>query len=213
MTRFARVAIAILLVLSGRLAVAAQEREYDEVVPDSAETDEGLFDVHRVGERLLFEIPDSLLGRDMVVMSRFHRTQADFADVGALMAPNLVVRWERRGDRVLLRATSHAATADEGSAVGLAVENGSFSPVLAALEIAARGDDASVVDVTDLYLDDTPAFTMPQNQRSSENVRDYDRDRSWLEWSRSFPINVEVRVAQTYDADAPPSAGRGGALS
>jgi hypothetical protein len=212
MIRLAPFVLAAALLLGDPLRASAQQ-PYDEVVPRSAETDEGLFDVHRVGEQLLFEIPDSLLGREMVVMSRYHRTQAGLADVGANLAPNIVVRWERRGDRILMRAVSHAATAEEGSAEQIAVEAGNFSPVLASLEIAARGDDASVVDVTDLYLGDTPAFTMPPTQRTSRNVRSYDRDRSWLEWSRSFPINVEVRVVQTYESSAPPSAGRGGALS
>src|SRR5690606_28565108 len=127
-----------------------------------------------------FEIPDSLLGRDMMVMSRYHRTQAGLADVGANMAPNIVVRWERRGERILLRAVARAGAADEGSPEALAVENGSFSPVLASLGIQARGNNASVVDVTDLYLGDTPAFTMPQNQRTARGVRRYDRDRSWV---------------------------------
>ncbi len=207
------VAFAAAFLVAAALPAAAQQRAYNEVIPRSAETEAGLFDVHRVGEQLFFEIPDSLLGRDMMVMSRYHRTQPGFADVGATMAPNIVVRWERRGERILLRAVARAGAADEGSPEALAVENGSFSPVLASLEIEARGSNASVVDVTDLYLGDTPAFTMPQNQRTTRGVRRYDRDRSWLEWSRSFPINVEVRVVQTYDATTPPSAARGGALS
>ncbi|MHB1170077.1 MAG: zinc-dependent metalloprotease, partial [Longimicrobiales bacterium] len=53
----------------------------------------------------------------------------------------------------------------------------------------------------------------PRSQRSRYSVRSHDRDRSWLEWARSFPINVEVRAVQTYAADAPPSNARGGSLS
>lgn len=194
------------------LTLAAQEA-YDDVVPSSAETDEGLFDVHRVDDRLLFEIPDSMLGREMIVMSRYHRVQDGLTNVGANMAPNLVVRWERRGERILVRAVTHSTTADPEDNVSIAVENQRFAPILASLEIEARGNGTSVVDVSDLYMGDTPAFTLPSNQRQRLSVRRYDRDRSWLEWSRSFPINVEVRVVQTYDAGNPPSADRGGALS
>ena len=197
----------------GPAALAAQERPYADVVPASADTDDGLFDVHRVDDRLLFEIPDSLLGREMIVMSRYHRVQEGLTNVGANMAPNLVLRWERRGDRILARAVTHSTTADPEDNVSIAVENQRFAPILASLEIEARGSGTSVVDVTDLYLGDTPAFTLPSNQRQRMSVRRYDRDRSWLEWSRSFPVNVEVRVVQTYDAGQPPSAERGGALS
>ncbi len=193
--------------------LVAQARPYDEVVPDSAVTDDGLFDVHRVGDQLLFEIPDSLHGRDMIIMSRLHRVQQGYTNVGANMAPNIVVRWERRGDRILLRAVSHSNTADPEDNVSIAVENQSFAPIINSFQVEARGNGSSVIDVTDLYLDDTPAFSLPSTQRQRMGVRRYDRDRSWLEWSKSFPINVEVRVVQTYDAGQAPSTPRGGALS
>jgi hypothetical protein len=192
---------------------SAQVQDYRAVVPATAETDPGLFTVHRVGERLLFEIPDSLFGRDMMLMSRANRTQEGLAEGGARLAPNLVVRWERRGDRVHLRAVSHATTADHDSPLHLAVENSNFPPVLHAFPVRAVGQGTRVIDVTDLYLGDVPAFSLPRAQRTRFGVRGYDRDRSWLEWTRSFPINVEIRVVRTYAADQPPSNPRGGSLS
>ena len=50
-------------------------RPYTEVVTPDAETDEGLFTVHRVDDKLLFEIPDSLFGRDMLLISRISGVQ------------------------------------------------------------------------------------------------------------------------------------------
>jgi hypothetical protein len=70
-----------------------------------------------------------------------------------------------------------------------------------------------VVDVTDLYLGDSPTFSLPRQRRQQLGVRTYDRDRSWLEFARSFPINVELRVVRTYAADNPPSNQRGGSIS
>ena len=112
------------------LGAVSQPKPYGEVVTAEAETDPGLFDVHHVGDRLLFEIPDEMLGRDMVVMSRLHRVQEGQTNVGANMAPNMVVRWERRGDRILLRAPSFANTADPEDNVSIAVDNASFAPVI-----------------------------------------------------------------------------------
>jgi hypothetical protein len=192
---------------------AAQPADYRSVVPATARTDRGMFDVHRVGDRLLFEIPDSLLGRDMAVMSRYAAAQADLADGGDRLGPNMVVRWERREDRILLRGVSHANTAEPGSPLALAVANSNFAPVLEAFPVRARGAASSVVDVTDLYLGDSPAFTLPRPVRTRLAVRSHDRNRGWLEWARSFPINVEIRVVQTYAADQAPSIQRGGSLS
>jgi hypothetical protein len=194
-------------------AAAAQPQDYRTVVPASAKSDPGLFTLHRVGEALLFEIPDSLLTRDMVVMSRYARTQDGLANGGDRMAPNMVVRWERRGGRIDLRAVSHEKTADRNSTLHLAVENSNFAPVLHSFPIRARGDGSSVIDATELYTGDIPAFTLPRQTRTRLAVRSHDRNRSWLEWARSFPINVEVRAVQTYAADQPPSNARGGTVS
>ena len=129
------------------------------------------------------------------------------------MAPNIVVRWERRDDRVYLRATSHETTADSGTARHLAVQDQNFAPVLQAFKVERRAGNASVINVADLYLGEHPAFTLQRQQRTQLAVRRYERDRSWLEFARAFPTNVEIRVVQTYAADQPPSNARGGAVS
>src|SRR5277367_2857246 len=41
-------------------------RPYEEVVTKDAKTQEGMFKVHRIGDRVLWEIPANLLGRDML---------------------------------------------------------------------------------------------------------------------------------------------------
>lgn len=211
-----RVAVLALVAAFSVLAPAtafAQIKDYHDVVPAAATSDEGLFRVHRVGPTLLFEIPDALLGRDMIIMSRYASAQQGLADGGAMMAPNIVVRWERRDDRLMLRALSYGTTADAGSPLAVAVGHSNFSPVLASLPIQARGDASSVVDVTDMYLGDTATFALPRARRTQLGVRSHDRDRTWLEWARSFPINIELRVVRTYVADQAPSNPRGGALS
>jgi hypothetical protein len=171
-----------------------------------AGADGPLFGVHVADDRIRFAVPDSLLERDMVVMSRMAQAQRDLAPRGGgdRLAPNMVVRWERNGDRILLRAHSHEMTAEEGSPLHLAVANSNFAPILASLPIERREGANSVIDVTELYMGDHPAFSLPPDQRQRLAVRGYDRDRSHLEWVRSFPTNVEVRVVRTYHAENPP---------
>jgi hypothetical protein len=205
--------LAVVLAAAFAVPADAQIRDYRQVVPAGAETREGLFHVHQVDGKLLFEVPDSVLGRDMLIMSRYERTQDGFSQVGAMMSGNLLVQWERRDDRILLRGVSHSMTADPNERVHRAVENSTFPSVIASLPIQARGSGTSVIDVTDLYMGDNPPFALPQNQRTNLQVRSYDRNRSWLEFAKTFPINVEVRVVRTYAAGRPPSAPRGGALS
>jgi hypothetical protein len=205
--------LAALAIVVAVTPAVAQIRDYGVVVPASAQTQRGLFDVHQVDDTVLFEIPDSVLGRDMIIMSRYARAQEGLSTAGANMAPNITVQWERRGDRILIRAMSYQNVADEGSPVAIAVENSSFPPILHSLPIHARGQSSSVVDVTDLYLGDTPLFSLPRGQRASLGVQRYDRDRSWLEAIHALPTNLDVRVVQTYAATQAPSNARGQTVS
>jgi hypothetical protein len=168
---------------------------------------EGLFDVEVEGERIWFVVPDSLLGRDMAVLSRVDKAQAGLMPRagGDRLTPNMTVRWERRGERIMLRAQSHEMRAEEGSPVALAVANSNFPPILASLEIEERRGAASVIEVSELYMEDHPAFSLPPDQRSRFGVRGHDRNRSYLEWVRSFPENVEIRVVRSYHAENPPA--------
>ena len=195
------------------LPAEAQLRDYGEVVPSAAETEEGLFHVHQHDQELLYEIPDSILGRDMLLMSRYARTQEGLATDGTSPGGEMVVRWERQGDRIRLRAISYQVDADPQMPVYMAVERANFAPILASFDIQARGNGSSVIDVSDLYLGGADVFEMGAGQRAQYGARGIDRNRSEVTSVRSFPINVEVRTTLTYGADNPPSQSRGRTIS
>jgi len=179
----------------------------------NAASDEGLFTVHQMDDKIYFEIPEAMLGRDMAVMSRYASVQDGLANGGDRMTSNMMVQWERRGDRVYLRTQSYSNTADEDDNVHLAVQNSNFAPVVASFPVELTRGNAAVIDVTDLYMGDHPSFAFPRQRRSAYGIRGHDRDRSWLEWTRSFPENIEVRVVRSYAANNPPSNRRGGTVS
>ena len=185
-------------------------RPYDQVITRAARSDSGLFLVHRIGNRLFFEVPDSLLGRDMLWITRIHRAPEDlspFLNAGSSLAEQLV-RWEREGDRVLLRTYSFRYVADDSLPIARSVEVNTFPPILRAFPLAAENRDSSaaVLDVTALFEDDVPAISGLSNaQRTQFRVRRVDPARSFLNTAKSFPLNVEVRHTQTFDAAEPPS--------
>ena len=186
---------------------------YDQVVPDGAETDTGLFDVHVVEGRTLYEIPDEVLGRDMLLMSRYVQTPQGFQLDGTSPAPDMVVQWQREGGRILLRAMNYELSADENMNVWHAVENANFAPVLASFEIEARGPGSSVVEVSGAYLGEAEVFQVGAGTRDQYGMGNVDPGRSRLSSVKTFPENVEVRAVLTYPASEPPSEGRGGTVS
>jgi len=195
---------------AGGGAATSSIRPYRDVVPASATSDDGMFTVHRVGERLLFEIPDSLLGREMLMISRWASVPTDFGGTSpaGFSAQEQVLSWNRHGDRILLRKHSYAQVADGDVPIAISVAANNLEPIVASFPVAALSETQRgvVIDVTDFYRGDTPAISGLNPQRRRDyGVRRLDPDRSFINSARSYDLNVEVRHTQTFEAATPPS--------
>jgi hypothetical protein len=170
-------------------------KPYAEVITRSAKTREGLFKTHRVGDTLYFEIPAKELNRDMLLVGRYARTAAvdannPFGAYGGDEFGERTLRWERSGNRVILRSPSFAIMADTSLPIYRAVQSGSYAPIIAIFDVAAYGpDSAAVIDVTRLYTTDVPEFAAIHGQ--------VDEKRSYIENAVAFPDNVEIEATQT----------------
>ena len=193
-------------------------KPYAEVVTEDAVSDTGIFLVHRIDEKVLYEIPDSLFGRDMLLISRIARTPANlspFINAGSKVSEQ-VVHWERRDSRVMLRKVSYNAVANDTLPVYESVMDNNFAPIIRSFDIEAFSDDSSalVIDVTELFTTDVAAISgLPQASRTRFQVRRLDPSRTYIEYARSYPLNVEVRHVLTFDATRPPSNANTGTIS
>jgi hypothetical protein len=176
-------------------------KPYSKVVTKSAQTRVGLFTTHKMGDTLLFEIPKHTLGQDMLLVGRFARASGGNSFGGDEFTER-VLRWERQGNKVLLRSMSFELTADSTLPVFQAVSQATYPPVVAVFKVEAYGPDSSaVIDVTSLYTTNVPEFT---GARGS-----FDDKRSFIERVSAFPENVEVEATQTFTPDNPPDTQRG----
>lgn len=178
-------------------------RPYQRVITRDAKTRVGMFKTHIIGDRLYFEIPRKELNRDMLMVGRFERaavTPGDFEGYGGDQFTERVLRWERSGNRVILRSPSFAITADSTLPVASAVMASNNPAVVAIFPVETYGpDSAAVIDVTRLYTTNVPEFA------SSRGF--IDERRSFIEKAVAFPENVEVEATQT--ATPPPTVGPG----
>ncbi len=111
-------------------------KPYSEVIPKTAKTRVGLFTTHTVGDTLYFEIPARELNRDMLLVGRFARTAAidannPFGAYGGDEFGERTLRWERSGNRIILRSPSFAIMADSTLPIYRAVQSGSYAPIVA----------------------------------------------------------------------------------
>lgn len=179
-------------------------RAYNRVITPDAKSKDGLFRTHRIGSRLLFEIPRRVLGRELLLVPRAAKVPVN-AGYGGQQTGNVqVLRWERRENRVLLRRASYETVADSTTPIYQAVRNSNFDVILAAFNVEAYGpDSAAVIDVTRLYTAPPPELGVGAQFRGTP-----DPARSFIERVLTFPENVDVEAILTFP---PPPQLPGGA--
>src|SRR4029453_2451443 len=135
----------------GGRAQEPEIRPYDRVITKDAKSDDGVFTIHRIKDRIYYEIPKERLGREFLWVSQIKSTTLG-AGYGGQAAGNRVVRWERRGDRVFLRSGSYEITAEPKAPIARAVRDANYDPIVMSFNIEALGkDDAPVIEVTRLF--------------------------------------------------------------
>ena len=181
-------------------------KPYDKVVTKDHKTDEGLFKVHKKDDSYLFEIPDSLLQREMLMVTRIAKTASGIGFGGA-KANTQVLRWEKKNKHILLRIVSYSVVADTILPVHEAVVNSNLEPILFSFPIKAFSKDstATVIDATTLFSTDVKPLGFPTNRRKRYQITRMDKDRSYIDGVSSYPQNIEVRHVKTYAANKAPS--------
>jgi len=183
-----------------------QPRPYDRVITKDATTDTGVFTVHQLNEKVFYEIPPSELGKDFLWVSQIKKTTIGVG-YGGQAVGNRVVRWERRGNRVLLQGVSYDVVADPDLPVAMAVEAANNPSTIMAFNVEAFGpDEAPVIDVTRLFTTDVTEFSPRQRLRASG----FDASRTFVDRVVSFPENINVEVQRTYTSQPSAAGGRGG---
>jgi len=170
-------------------------KSYDEVITDNAETKPGLFITHQIDDKLYYEVPTDALGLDMLWVTQIAETTAG-ASYAGMPAGDEVVRWEKQGDRVLLRKVSYALRASEDDPIAIAVNKSNLAPIIKVFDVEAYGKDKRpVIEVTDLFTSDVAEFSA----RRSLGAGGMDKGRTFLKSVKAFPENINVAVTATYN--------------
>ena len=179
---------------------------YNKVVTKDHKTDEGLFKVHTKDNSYLFEIPDSLFKREMLMVTRIAKTASGIG-FGGGKTNTQVLRWEKKNKQILLRVVSHNVVADTILPVHEAVVNSNLEPILFSFPIKAFSKDstATVIDATSLLSSDVKPLGFPGFYRKFYQVSRIDKTRSYVDRVSSYPQNIEIRHVKTYFANKAPS--------
>ena len=189
-------------------------KPYDKVITEKAITDKGLFDVHVVDENYYYEIPDSLFGKEMLMVTRIAKTASGIGFGGGKQNTQ-VLRWEKDAKKVLLRVVSHQVVAADSLPIHEAVVNSNFEPILYRFDIKSIGKDSisTVIEVNKLFETDVKALGLPDSRRKTYKISSLDKSRSFINTLKSYPLNIETRHIKTYNSSEPPSNSSTGSVS
>jgi Met-zincin/Domain of unknown function (DUF5117)/Domain of unknown function (DUF5118) len=187
-------------------------KPYKEVVDSTAISQKGMMTVHKMDDKYLFEIPDSLLGRDIMAITRFSKTPAGGGIFGGEEVNRQVVRWEKGiNNNILLRSiTQVIMSPDSTKPIAQAVKNSSADPIIANFEIKAlKKDTASkkttgyIIDVTSTFDADVQTFSLDPIRKQILNIMMFQKDRSYIQKISTYPINTEIRTVKTFSTTPP----------
>ena len=179
-------------------------------------SDQGLLTTYIKGDQLYLELHDSLLGKDLLMVTRYVKLPSNFnayTNAGS-KSSQLLIRFTKKEDRILLTQHSFINTAESSDPISLSVEQNNFPPILAAFEIKNKEPDRNLIEVSDYFNSDAPGFNVVRKSLKKQfGLSSMDKKRSFIDRVKSFPRNTEIRHTLTFGASSPPRGNQAGTLS
>lgn len=185
-------------------------KPFSEVVTKDAKSKKGMFTIHKIGENWYFEIPDSLLGRDILTVGRIAKAPAGKSSqyAGDQVSRN-VVRFEYgKEDKIFLRTVSYSERSTDTAGMYLSVLNSNLQAIAAAFDIKAfhKTDSTSkanvLIDVTSFINGDNTYLFFNKYYKESYNLSGLITDLSYIDTIKPFAENIEIRTVKTYSQKA-----------
>ena len=189
-----------------------EPKPYKKVIDSTAVTQKGLIDVHKVAEKYLFEISDTLIGKEIMTITRYSKTPAGGGIFGGEEINRQVVRFEKgQNHTIILRSITYVITTpNEDKPITQSVKNSSADPIIGIYDVLAYKKDASgkntlssVIDMTPAFESDTQIFSLNSINKQMLSIQAFQKDKSFIQFVKSFPINTEVRSTKTFSTVAP----------
>jgi len=180
-------------------------RPYNEVITAKAISKQGLFTVHKIDEKYYFEIPDSVLQRDILFTTRLVKVPTGSPLYGGELVNGIIVSFEKADENKLyVRAVTNVAVADSNQVIAKAVRNATIDPIIMVLDVKSCGknNNSSVVDVTDLFLKDNNVTGFSPEAKKAMMVSNAAADRSFILSVNAFQQNIEIRTTKTFGLGA-----------
>ncbi len=174
---------------------------YHKVVKEGGSVREGLFTVRHIKDDWYLEVPDDLLGRMLLCVTRFTSVPQDFKMFGGEEVNRSAVYLERYNDKTLfLREYVQSSYADKNDRIAISLKQATVDPIVNKFEIIGRNPDtqAMLINVTKWLMSDNKVTSFSANDRTTLGIGGVMADRTFIDSIKTYPINMEIQTLRTY---------------
>ena len=183
---------------------------FEKVITSKAVSDKGIITVHKVEDKYYFEIPDKALKKEFLVVTRLTKAGAEMrmgtvGYAGDQISQNVISFEKGPNDKVFLRSISYVDYAkDSTSAMYKTVMRNNVNSIEQAFDIKAFGKEknSTVIDVTDFINADNDVVSFDTRFKKGFRVGAFQKDKSFVNFVKSFPTNIEINTTKTYNRSA-----------
>jgi len=173
------------------------------IITDKTETKKGLFTIYKTGERYYFDIPDSLLNRELLLTNFLVKVPSGSPKYGGEQMDQKIILFNKgAGKKINLRIVGVGTSVDSTNAMAAAVKNANIDVIATIFDVKTRGkeDKSSIIDVTDFLTKENLFTKLGQEVTKKLGLGAIAADRSFLKSVSAYPINIEMKSVRTYAA-------------
>ena len=179
---------------------------YEALIKKGGSVEKGLFTVRHIEDKWYLEVPDSVIGRYLLAVTRFRSVPQGFGKFSGEEVNEQTIYFEQRNDKnLLLRAYVLSQLADEKTKISETLKASTTDPIIASLKVIGKNKkkNAQLVEITPLFAKDNAVFSLSSEDSKMMKLGALQAERSFIDTMKVYPINLEIQSTRTYAAPSP----------
>ena len=174
---------------------------YLKLVKEGGSVRDGLFTVRHIKNDWYLEVPDSLLGRMLLCVTRFMSVPQDFKMTTGEEVNRSAVYFEQYNDKTLfLREYVQSSYAKPEDRIAISLKQSTVDPIIYKFDVIGRNPDtkAQLINISKWLLSENKVTNFSTSDRTILGIGGVVADRTFVDSIKTFPINVEIQSLRTY---------------
>lgn len=174
---------------------------YLKTIKEGGSVREGLFTVRHIKSDWYLEIPDSLLGRMMLAVTRFASVPQEFKMVTGEEVNRSAVYFEQYGDKtIFLREYVQSQYAKPENRIAISLKQSTTDPIVWKFDVIGRNPEthAQLINITKWLMGENKVTNFSSSDRTILGIGSVQSDRTFIDTIKTYPINVEIASLRTY---------------